>query len=295
MLFTSSQSQCCASGITYNYKHHYTMGEQGTLLGTGSFGSVRKYTHCNGIEYAVKSIQKCNQELGTSDIVNEIIILLQMKHHGIIQLFNVLEDKECVKLFTELCEGGELFEEIVDRTLSSTANGPPYFNEHEATHILHQVLDAVSHMHKSGVVHRDIKPENILFAANDGHFRVKIIDFGLACHHYEYDPPMIDIVGTAYYIAPEVILRKYNKSCDLWSVGVVAYTMLYGCPPFNGTTDDELYKSILRGHYYLPSCVELSTMSTSFVAKLLELSSKKRLSAPQALRHPWLELIESLK
>jgi len=102
-------------------------------------------------------------------------------------------------------------------------------------------------------------------------------------------------VGTAYYIAPEVILRNYNKSCDLWSVGVVAYTMLYGCPPFNGTTDDELYKSILRGHYYLPSCVELSTMSTSFVAKLLELSSKKRLSAPQALRHPWLELIESLK
>lgn len=269
---------------------------EGKLIGEGGFGSVREYNH-QGNRYAVKSIRKSTKEIGISNIINEVAILQQMRHHGIINLIRVSEDKEFVHLFTELCQGGELFQRIIDR-LSDNDNtsSTPCFNEHEAAHIIYQVLDAVSYMHANDVVHRDLKPENILFVSNDRESQIKIIDLGLARHHFHYDPPMTDCVGTPYYVAPEVIRGSYTKSCDLWSVGVIAYILLSGYPPFDGANDTEIIKSILSSSYSVgigrngeKISTILSETSMNFVIRLLQTKPKKRMRAKRALRHPWVK------
>ncbi|KAL7517576.1 hypothetical protein ACHAWF_000131, partial [Thalassiosira exigua] len=121
--------------------------------------------------------------------------------------------------------------------------------------ILHQILAAVSHMHQRDIVHRDIKPENILFETKDKDSPVKLIDFGFARKHFgnQGEPPMTTTAGTPYYIAPEVLARKYDKSCDLWSVGVVAYVLMCGYPAFNSADDDEVHDAVRRGWYRFPS------------------------------------------
>ena len=113
---------------------------------------------------------------------------------------------------------------------------------------MHQLLTAVSYMHKKGVVHRDIKPENILFTSTDQDSPIKIIDFGLSRKHNstKKSSPMTTVVGTPYYIAPEVLHRKYDKTCDLWSMGVIAYIILCGYPPFNGRDNDETHRCVMR-------------------------------------------------
>jgi serine/threonine protein kinase len=275
---------------------------EGKLIGKGGFGSVYEYHH-EGDRYAVKSIRKSTKEIGISDIINEIAMLRQMRHRGIINLIRVSEDKEFVHLFTELCQGGELFQRIIDRVSNNnTVDRTPCFNEHEAARIIHQVLDAVLYMHANDVVHRDIKPENILFVSNDRDSQIKIIDLGLARHHFDYDPPMTDYVGTSYYVAPEVIGGSYRKSCDLWSVGVVAYFILSGCPPFDGADDAEIFESILTSRYCVgigrngeKLSTVLSAMSMDFVVKLLEAEPGIRMCATSALKHPWMKYKGGLK
>eukprot|EP01083_Nonionella_stella_P076017 206959_1 len=176
-----------------------------------------------------------------------------MKYPGIIQLVDVYEDFDQLHLVTDLCTGGELFDKIVEKS-SNRDNGVPCFAEDEAARTIHQILMAVSYIHKCNIAHCDVKPENILFVTEDEDSPIKMIDFGLAQKHYgDLEPPMTSIVGTAYYIAPEVLRKKYDKSCDLWSVGVVAYIMLCGYPPFNGDSNDEIHRSVLRGAYDFPS------------------------------------------
>lgn len=267
---------------------------KGKLIGNGNFGSVRE-CHYKGERYAVKSLCKCNKEVGINDVAKEIVMLQQMKHHGIVNLIHVLEDREFVHLFTELCQGGELYDRIIDRATRKSIDSLPCFSEHEASCIIRQVLDAVLYMHMNDVVHRDIKPENILFVTKDRDSQIKIIDLGLATHHFAYEPPLDEFVGTPYYVAPEVIKRSYNKSCDIWSVGVVAYILLSGCPPFDGANDTEIYNSILSGRYcvnYGRNGEKLSTLlsmtSMDFVIDLLKVDPERRTSAALALKHPWM-------
>lgn len=155
-----------------------------------------------------------------------------------------------------------------------------------------QILTAVSYMHKRGVVHRDLKPENILFDSKDEDSPIKIIDFGLARKHYSSfgEPPMTSVVGTPYYIAPETLRRNYDSSCDLWSVGVIAYILLCGYPPFNGKNNDQTHAAVLRGQYRFPSQEWKGTgrESRDFVRRLLQMDPRKRMSVEQALNHPWM-------
>jgi serine/threonine protein kinase len=189
---------------------------------------------------------------------------------------------------TELCSGGELFEKIVEK--SSTGHG--CFSEHEAARILYQILSAVSYMHKHSVVHRDIKPENILFETAEPDSPIKIIDFGLARRHRAErgEPPMSTIVGTPYYISPDVLRKSYDKSSDLWSVGVIAYILLCGYPPFNGASNSEVYSAVQRGLYYFPSAdwKHVSSSARDFVVRLLQTDPRRRMSAEQAMGHPWI-------
>lgn len=188
-------------------------------------------------------------------LAREMMLLREMNHRSIARLADVFEDVDYVHLVTELYTGGELFDRIVER--SSSNNGRPCLAEVEAARIIRQILGAVSYMHDRGIVHRDLKPENVLFESRDEGSPVKIVDFGLARKHNASgsgkEPPMSTIVGTPYYIAPEVLRKKYDRSCDLWSVGVIAYILLAGYPPFDGADNAEVYDAVRRGTYRFPS------------------------------------------
>jgi calcium-dependent protein kinase len=241
-----------------------------------------------GQRLAVKSIRKSDQAVKPGCLQREIMLLEEMKHSNIIQLVDVFEDDEYLHLVTDLCKGGELFDKIVDK--ASSGNG--CFSEHQAAQILHQILTAVSYLHKRNIVHRDIKPENILFETTAEDSPIKVIDFGLARKHYanKGEPNMTTVVGTPYYIAPEVLRKNYGKACDLWSIGVIAYVLLCGYPPFNGNNNAEVYESVRRGIYWFPSedWKNVSSGAKDFISRLLQKDPRNRMTVDQALRHPWL-------
>jgi serine/threonine protein kinase len=259
------------------------------VLGVGHQGSVRQCIHRQtGKQYAVKSICKSHSSVKIQGLAREISLLKEMKHRSIIQLVDIYEDEDYVHLVTELCQGGELFERIIQKT---EAAGQGCFSEQETARILFQILDSVRYMQKYNIVHRDLKPENILFETKEDDSPIKIIDFGLARQHFtELEPPMKTTVGTPYYIAPEVLNKSYDKSCDLWSIGVIAYILLVGYPPFNGGNNTEVYGSVRNGTYSFPyeDWQHISIGAQNFIASLLQMDTSRRMTVEQALRHPWL-------
>jgi serine/threonine protein kinase len=284
----------CITGKFTNIEHKYHIDPK--VLGTGHHGSVRRCIHRSTRQrYAVKSIRKTDPNVKIGGLHREIMLLQEMKHASIIQLVDLYEDEEYLHLVTELCNGGELFDKIVNRASSSSKRSdsdPACFSEQEAARVLHEILVAVRYMHRQGVVHRDIKPENILFTSKDDDTSpIKIIDFGLARKfNAREDVSMSTVVGTPYYIAPEVLQKDYDSACDLWSVGVIAYILLCGYPPFNGADNAAVYASVRRGTYYFPSSdwKNVSYEARDFIRRLLQVDVTKRMSVEQALRHPWM-------
>jgi serine/threonine protein kinase len=287
----SSSSSPPAMSITGRYSNiEYMYHVDARVIGSGHHGSVRECIHrATGMRYAVKSIHKQASDIGATGLSREIMLLQEMKHRGFVQLVDVHEDEEYVHLVTELCRGGELFDRIMQKG-SNRNNGSPCFTEAEAARIMYQLLHAVAYMHENDVAHRDIKPENILFETTDEDSPIRIIDFGLSRKHYDCEPPMNNVVGTPYYIAPEVLRKSYTKSADLWSVGVIAYILLCGYPPFNGEDNNAVYDAIRRGRYSFPSAEWSGTSRESrhFIRCLLQKDPQKRMSAMQALKHPWI-------
>ena len=258
-----------------------------SLLGEGHHGSVRKcFNRSTGKQYAVKTICKNAPSVNVKGIQREVTLLESLNYKRILQLDDVFEDSQYVHLVTELCTGGELFDKIVEK--SSTGRG--CFSEDEAARILHQLLEAVSYLHQNKVVHRDIKPENILFENKAEDSDIKLIDFGLARKHKSREAPMTTIVGTPYYLAPEVLAKSYDKAVDLWSIGVIAYILMCGYPPFNGANNKEVYASVKRGLYHFPAAEwgHVSHAAKDFVVRLLQTDPRNRMTAMQALRHPWI-------
>jgi len=277
-------------GSLNEIEHKYHIDAR--VLGQGKYGTVRRcIDRTTGQHYAVKSVRKSEPSVKPADLRREISLLQAMKHDSIIQLRDVYEDSKYVHLVTDLCTGGELFDKIVEKASSDSENqATNCFEEAEASRILFQILTAVSYMHKAGVVHRDIKPENILFETKDADSPVMIIDFGLARQHSSFEGPMKSVVGTPYYVAPEVLRKCYDKSCDLWSVGVIAYIMLCGYPPFNGLDNAETHKSILRGRYRFASedWRGTSREARDFIQRMLKMDTRRRMTVEQALQHPFI-------
>ena len=168
----------------------------------------------------------------------EIEILKNLDHPNIMRLYEVFQDEKYIYLVTELCEGGELFDEILARGM---------FNETDAAFILKQVLSAVAYCHSKKVAHRDIKPENILIDNKDK-LTIKLIDFGTS-QVFENEEKMELVMGSAYYIAPEILTGKYNEKCDIWSIGVILYILLSGKPPFNGDNDQVIMDKVKTGKF----------------------------------------------
>jgi len=152
--------------------------------------------------------------------------LSKLDHPNILKLYEVYTDEKRYYIVTELCKGGELFDEILKKGI---------FTEKEAAKIIQQILQAVAYFHELNIVHRDLKPENVLIDKELNN-TLKIIDFGTSIEVQEHEN-LTNTHGTSYYIAPEVLNKKYNKKCDVWSVGVILYILLSGKPPFDGNND----------------------------------------------------------
>jgi calcium-dependent protein kinase len=253
------------------------------LIGEGSFAKVLKVKHkITGAIRAMKIIQK-NKKIKSGDdleIINEINILRTMDHPNILKIFEFYISKESYFIITELCSGGELFQEIID-------NGP--FDEKQTSYIMYQIFSAVNYCHKINIIHRDLKPENILIVKREKNLlRIKICDFGTSKIH---DKGTIQkkIVGSSYYIAPEILEKKYNEKCDLWSCGVILYILLSGKPPFEGIKDEEILEKVRFGKYNLNDSAfnNISNEAKELIQNLLIMDYHKRINAEDALNNIW--------
>ena len=242
---------------------------------------------------AVKIIKKkALAEDERKKLKNEAEILSQMDHPNIIKLFEMFEDKKYYYIITELLTGGELFEKITDEDFYGD------FTEKDAANIMQQVFRGINYCHVNGVVHRDLKPENLLLESTVSAdslggkktMKIKIIDFGTA---QKFDPDsgkkMEERYGTPYYIAPDVLNKSYNEKCDIWSLGVILYILLVGYPPFNGPDDKKIIDAVKKGKYTLdePEWDDVSEEAVDLVRRCLTYDADKRISASEALEHPW--------
>jgi calcium-dependent protein kinase len=251
-------------------------------LGIGFSGSVILATsRRTGVAYAVKSFSSASLNQSEKDMLAaELGIFLSMDHPHVARLMAVYETGARVSMVMECLEGGELLERLEEKKV---------FTEGDAAHATWQMLLALSYLHNEGVVHRDLKLENFLYEQRDGRF-LKMIDFGFSIF-FQKSIDMKDSCGTVFYIAPEVLNGRYQgSSCDMWSLGVVVFALLSGYMPFDGKSDEDIVRAIKSGKYKMhPSrWSHISPTARDFVMRLLRRSPGDRMTAQQALGHPWL-------
>ncbi|CAD8049302.1 unnamed protein product [Paramecium sonneborni] len=251
-------------------------------LGSGSYAEVRMGIHkVLGITRAIKIISKLkasNEEI--TRVLHEAEILKKLDHPNIVKILEIYQNSQQIFIVTELYTGGELFDAIAESQ---------HFSEKEASTILKQVLQGLNYCHQHKIVHRDIKPENIVFESKDKRGTIKIIDFGTS-RIFDPHQKMNQKIGTPYYIAPEVLKKKYDEKCDIWSCGVLAYILLCGYPPFNGKSEAKILEKVEQGNYDFNSeeWDIITEQAKDFISKLLEKDPFKRYTAEQALKHTWI-------
>ncbi|CAI0548764.1 unnamed protein product [Linum tenue] len=265
-------------------KSTYSIGKE---LGRGQFGVTHLCTHkASGEQLACKTIAK--RKLVNKEDLEDVRREVQIMHHltgqpNIVELKGAYEDKHSVHLVMELCAGGELFDRII-------AKG--HYTERAAASLLRTIVQIVYTCHSMGVIHRDLKPENFLLLSKDESSPLKATDFGLSVFYKPAGEVFKDIVGSAYYIAPEVLKRKYGPEADIWSVGVMLYILLCGVPPFWAESEHGIFNAILRGHVDFTSdpWPSISPPAKDLVRKMLNSDPKQRLTASQVLNHPWIQV-----
>ena len=226
---------------------------------------------------------------------NEINILSKVDHPNIIRIYEIFEDNRYISIIMEYCTGGDLFQKI-----NEFAEKDKSFSEKEAVKIFKQLMSAVSYCHNQGICHRDLKPDNIIFLNKEPDSPIKIVDFGLSKIFGEIKPIMKGNkieknimslrVGTAYYMAPEVIQGNYDNKCDIWSCGVILYILLCGYPPFDGDNENDIIKAITKKKYSFPE-EEWKSVSDDAkdLIKHMLCDPDKRFNAQNVLNHPWIE------
>ncbi|KAL3639572.1 Calcium-dependent protein kinase 10 [Castilleja foliolosa] len=260
----------------------YILGRE---LGRGEFGVTYLCTDRETREaLACKSIskKKLRTAVDIEDVRREVAIMSSMPDHpNVVKLRATYEDNEAVHLVMELCEGGELFDRIVARG---------HYSERAAATVAKTVAEVVRMCHQNGVVHRDLKPENFLFANKKENSALKAIDFGLSIF-FKPGEKFAEIVGSPYYMAPEVLKRNYGPEVDIWSAGVILYILLCGVPPFWAETEQGVALAILRGviDFKREPWPQVSENAKNLVRQMLEPDPKRRLTAQQVLDHPWIQ------
>lgn len=280
----TTRTKVSVSAAKQRIDDHYHITSK--AIGHGVAGSVYPAIHRKtGQIVAVKSIKKANKQW-PDQIRREIEYLKEVQHPNLIKAHDVFEDKSAYHIVTDMCRGRELFDVIIEKASSSQG----CFQERDAKHIICDLLSAVAYLHSLDIIHRDIKPENIMFVKKDSDKSpIKLIDFGLSIRHRADQQKLTSTVGTAYYIAPQVLKGSYDRSCDLWSIGTIAYLMLCGRPAFDGKTDDEILTNVRKGKYNMDSArwQDVSDDAKDFVQNLLQVNPARRMTAAQALEHAW--------
>ncbi|KAM9188719.1 calcium/calmodulin-dependent protein kinase type II subunit gamma isoform 1-T1 [Mergus octosetaceus] len=252
-------------------------------LGKGAFSVVRRCVKKNSSqEYAAKIIN--TKKLSARDhqkLEREARICRLLKHPNIVRLHDSISEEGFHYLVFDLVTGGELFEDIVARE---------YYSEADASHCIHQILESVNHIHQHDIVHRDLKPENLLLASKCKGAAVKLADFGLAIEVQGEQQAWFGFAGTPGYLSPEVLRKDpYGKPVDIWACGVILYILLVGYPPFWDEDQHKLYQQIKAGAYDFPS-PEWDTVTPeakNLINQMLTINPAKRITADQALKHPW--------
>ncbi|KAL9444474.1 hypothetical protein AB3S75_017629 [Citrus x aurantiifolia] len=263
-------------------KLHYTIGRE---VGRGEFGITYLCTeNSTGLEFACKSIpkRKLVKDVEKDDVRREIEIMRHLSGQpNIVQFKAAYEDDQFVHIVMELCAGGELFDRIVARG---------HYSERAAASVFRVIMNVVNVCHSMGVMHRDLKPENFLFTTGDENAVVKATDFGLSAF-IEEGKAYREIVGSPYYIAPEVLSQSYGKEADIWSAGVILYILLCGVPPFWAETDQGVAQAILKGeiNFQRDPFPSISSSAIELVRRMLTQDPKRRITVAQVLEHPWLK------
>jgi len=263
------------------FSDNYEVKEE---LGKGAFSVVRRCVQkTTGLEFAAKIIN--TKKLSARDfqkLEREARICRKLQHPNIVRLHESIQEESYHYLVFDLVTGGELFEDIVARE---------FYSEADASHCIQQILESVNHCHHNNVVHRDLKPENLLLASKAKGAAVKLADFGLAIEVQGDAQCWFGFAGTPGYLSPEVLKKEpYGKPVDIWACGVILYILLVGYPPFWDEDQHRLYAQIKAGAYDYPS-PEWDTVTPdakNLINSMLTVNHAKRITAAEALKHPWI-------
>ena len=259
----------------------FVLGEK---LGQGTFGFVRLAKHTlTGENVAIKILdkEKILKEKDKFRLKNEIKILKKLRHNNLVQLYSVIDTKLSINLIMEYCEGEELFDYI---------NRKQRLKELEACQIFQQIISGIEYLSKNGITHRDLKPENILI--NNDNLKIKIVDFGLS-NIYKNNELLKSKCGSLCFAAPEMISgKKYNGlNVDIWSSGVILFSMICGFLPFQEEDSSVLYQKIIKGKYQIPYYV--SQLAGDLIHKILNINPEKRYTIDQIKKHKWFKMVNT--
>ena len=253
-------------------------------LGKGGYGKVYEVKNKKTNEIrACKHLSKLNMK-NIEKFEREINILINSDHPNIIKIYEIYESQRSLYLVMEECKGGEIFDRIIEHIQSKTM-----YSEKDAAEMLQQVMSAIEYCHNNGICHRDLKPENLLYlkqgAEKDN--PIKVIDFGLS-QIISPEKKLKTKVGTAYYVAPEILQGNYTEKCDIWSAGVILYIFLSGDPPFNGPSDAVIYGKIAEMKFNFPEkkWKNISNDAKDLIMHMIA-PEKERYTAKEVLQHPW--------
>jgi len=272
-----SRRRCEGEGLECSYR-------LGKFLGEGAYGAVHACTHLDtGAERAVKIMEKSEAKAEMNkEVIDEYLALKELDHPNLIRAYELIEDDSAFYIITDLCQGGDMLDEL-DKLEESGG----FLKEEDAAVLVNNILSCINYCHQKGLCHRDLKLENILLHDSD-YRHLKIIDFGLA-KKFDDKTRFSDLVGTAYYMAPEVLDQDYGSKVDLWSLGIIAFMVLGGYAPFEGRDDREILEAIVNGYFTFndPAWDNVSENAKNFI-QLLLVEENDRPTAEEALQHPWL-------
>lgn len=283
-------------GKTDKITKYYKLGKQ--IGQPGAYGyAVLATRKSDRKEFAVKVIKKKNiQPSSFGTLRAELSVMRALSHPNIIDGYEAYENKAKLFLVMEACKGGELFDHILEETESHITSTGGGYSERDAARILTQIFEGLHYLHEHKIAHCDLKPDNFLMVNRSKNSPVKIIDFGMS-KFAKKGLRFEELCGTPNYMAPEVFKKQYTYYCDMWSMGVVMFAMLFGFFPFNEPDEKKLQACIQNGFYkkvapgkgpWFPSAIPVSAAARDLLGRLMEQDPIARITAEEVLAHPWL-------
>ena len=280
IIFDEFQLETSVGSLEMDIREIYKFKD---LLGRGHFGTVRsayrRFEKAPHKLFAIKSISKKNLSINhLNDLIKEVDIISSLDHPNIIKFYETYNDNYYFHIVMELCRGKDLLSRI-----NKGIN-----DEKIIATIIMKILHSISYCHSKGISHRDLKPENIIFESPDIDSDIKLIDFGLS-KKFKSSEKLHSILGTPYYVAPEILTKNYNEKCDIWSVGIITYLLIVGDVPFKGKNNNDIFNKILHQkiNFNYNKWKNFSKEAKNFVQLLLQKDFNKRPSAQEALNHNW--------